>query len=64
MLRELKKPEGASFYMTDGRNEFIGYQPQPGNRFCHAITGETENQLVQEILKGKWDAVMHGDTAC
>ncbi len=62
MLRELKKPEGAILYITDGRNEFIAYRPQPGDRFCHAVTGRTENQLVREILEGKWDGVMAHST--
>lgn len=53
-----KKPKGAILYITDGRNEFTAWQPEPGDRFCHAITGRTENQLVQEILKGQWDKVL------
>lgn len=63
MLREIKKPDGASFYICDGRNEFIAWAPPVGDKLCAAATGRSENQLVREILEGKWDAVMHGEAA-
>lgn len=62
MLRAVR-PEGSSFYLSDGRNEFIVWTPPAGDRLCIAATGRTETQLVREILEGKWDKVMHGEEA-
>ena len=63
MLREIKKPEGASFYISDGRNEFIVWAPPTGDKLCFGVTGRSESQLVREILEGRWDKVMHGEAA-
>ena len=62
MLRAVR-PEGSSFYLSDGRNEFIAWAPPVGDRLCMAATGRTERQLVREILEGKWDKVMRGEAA-
>lgn len=51
-----EKPEGAAFYAQEGKFEFIAWSPPPppGDRLCVGLTGRTENQLVRDILDGKY----------
>lgn len=55
-----KKPEGATYYARQGRFEFIawGAPPPPGDNLCLGLTGRTENQLVRDILDGKFDSLL------
>ena len=62
-MQRATRPKGSSFYISDGRNEFIVWAPPAGDRLCMAATGRTERQLVREILEGKWDKVLHGEEA-
>lgn len=54
------KPEGATYYARQGRFEFIawGAPPPPGDKLCLGLTGRTENQLVRDILDGRFDSLL------
>ena len=54
-----KKPEGATFYARVGKYEFIAREPPPppGDKLCLGLTGRTENQLVRDILDGKFNQI-------
>ena len=54
-----KKPDGAVFYAQRGRMEIIAWSPPPppGDRLCEALTGQSENQLVRDILNGRYDHI-------
>ena len=56
-----EKPAGASYYKRDGKFEFIvwGASPSPGDRLCLGLTGRTENQLVRDILEGRYDHILN-----
>lgn len=58
MFRE--KPAGAAYYARQGRFEFIawGAPPPPGDKLCMGLTGRTENQLVRDILDGRFDSLL------
>lgn len=53
------KPEGATFYARAGKYEFIAWAPPPppGDKLCLGLTGRTENQLVRDILDGKFNHI-------
>jgi len=59
-----ERPAGATYYACDPerRFEFIvwGAAPPPGDKLCLGLTGRTENQLVRDILDGKYNHVMEG----
>lgn len=54
-----KKPAGATYYARQGKFEFVvwGAPPPPGDKLCMGLTGRTENQLVRDILDGKYNHV-------
>lgn len=54
-----KKPEQAVFYAQQGHMEIIGWvpPPPPGDRLCEALTGKTEDQLVRDILNGRYNHI-------
>lgn len=53
-----QKPEGSSFYLQDGKgNEFIAWGPPTGDKLCVGLTGRTENQLVRDILEGRYNHI-------
>lgn len=56
-----KKPAGTSYYKRDGKFEFIvwGAPAPPGDRLCLGLTGRTENQLVRDILDGRYDHILN-----
>lgn len=53
------KPEGATFYARAGKFEMIAWVPPPelGDKLCLGLTGRTENQLVRDILDGKFNHI-------
>lgn len=53
------KPEGATYYARAGKYEFIAWGPPPplGDKLCLGLTGRTENQLVRDILDGKFNHI-------
>ena len=57
-----KRPAGATYYARDGQFEFIawGAPPPPGDKLCLGLTGRTENQLVRDILDGKYNQLLSG----
>jgi len=60
------KPEGAAFYSKQGRMEIIawGPPPPPGDGLCQALTGRTENQLVRDILDGRYNHILNKEVKC
>lgn len=56
------RPEGAAYYARQGKFEFIvwGAPPLPGDKLCLGLTGQTENQLVRDILDGRYDRLLTG----
>lgn len=56
-----KKPEEATYYARAGGLEFIawGPPPPPGDKLCLGLTGRTENQLVRDILDGKYNHILN-----
>lgn len=58
-----KRPDGCHYYAEseDGRFRFIAYAPPPecGDKLCLGLTGRTENQLVRDILDGRYDHLLH-----
>lgn len=50
------KPEGTTYYAREDKFEFIvwGQPPEPGDKLCMGLTGRTENQLVRDILDGRY----------
>lgn len=56
-----EKPENAAFYAVDHqrRFEFTAWAPppSPGDDLCRALTGRSEAQLVQAILRGDYNHV-------
>lgn len=58
-----KKPEGAYYYAKspDGKMEVIAWRPpvEPGGDLTLALTGRTRDQLVRDILDGKYDHILH-----
>lgn len=56
-----RKPEGATHYSksADGKFEFVAWSPPPerGDQACLGLTGRTENQLVRDILDGRYNCV-------
>lgn len=57
-----RRPAGASYYAEspDGLFRFIawGPPPPPGDRLCLGLTGRTENQLVRDILDGRYNHIL------
>ena len=55
------KPEGAYYYATNGKREYIAWSPTPSepDSECLRTVGKTEKQFVQEILEGKWDHIFY-----
>lgn len=51
-----EKPKGAVFYARQEHMEIVAWAPPPppGNELCLALTGRTEDQLVRDILDGKY----------
>ena len=51
-----QKPKEAKFYARQGRFEMVVWNdPPPGDSQCVAFSGRTENQLVRDILDGKYN---------
>lgn len=59
-----ERPVGAAYYVCDPerRFEFIvwGAAPPPGDKLCLGLTGRTEEQLVQAILRGDYNRFFEG----
>lgn len=57
-----ERPAGASYYAREGQFEFIawGVPPTTGDRACLGLTGRTENQLIRDILAGRYDHLLSG----
>ena len=51
---------GAQFYFHQGEMEMIVWQRPSLEAMCH-LTGRSKYRLAQEILNGKFDALMHSD---
>ena len=54
-----ERPEGATYYAKQGKFEFIAWDapPQTGDAACIGLTGRTENQLVRDILDGRYNHI-------
>lgn len=61
-----RRPAGASYYAesADGRFRFIAWGPPPstGDRLCLGVTGRTEDQLVRDILDGRYNHIFGEET--
>lgn len=55
-----ERPAGATFYARQGRMEIVAWTPPPppGDELCQALTGKTENQLVRDILDGRYNHIL------
>lgn len=55
-----EKPAEATFYARQERMEIVAWTPPPppGDELCQALTGKTENQLVRDILDGRYNHIL------
>ena len=53
-------PQTPIYSRQEGRGTFtvFGQKPPPGDALCMAMTGSTEQELVQRILAGEFDIII------